>query len=65
MFRQMTINCCYIPTVHFKTYELNLVRILQVVCMLVVWHDPATEHCQENTMKYVAVFVYVLAFEPL
>jgi len=60
----MTINYCYITTVHFKTYEFNLVRI-QVVYILVVWHDPATEHCQENTMKYVAVFVYVLAFEPL
>lgn len=60
----MTINYCYIPTVHFKTSDLDLVSILHVVCML-VWHDSATEHCQENTMKYIAVFVYVLAFEPI
>jgi len=46
-----------IPTVHFKTYELDLVSILQVVCMLVVWHHPATEHCQENTMKCCGVCV--------
>lgn len=39
--------------------------ILQVICMLVVWHDPTTEHCQENIIKYVAVFVYVLGFQPL
>jgi hypothetical protein len=65
LFSSKLLLIIVILTVHFETSELYLVSVLKVVCMLVVWHDPAAEHGRENIMKYVAMFVYVLDFEPL